>query len=180
MGTRKFCVSATIGIEVDDQLLEDVLTDEWRSRFYALLSAEDVAGHLAFNLIQGASLQQLDGFADQPGDRSPRLGDVSLEIDEVSEIEVTKKAKSGAGEKHPDLWRALAPLEKDPGGRSIRRRTYNILTSPLANAQITSPAELKQRSLQSLRMIKQLGDRALHGMAAAGLLSDEATSVLLP
>lgn len=180
MPTRKFCVNAIIEIEVDQRVLDDVLTDEWRSNFYPLTTPEDVAGHLAFNLVRGAEMHQLDGFADQPRARSPRLGDVNLEIDEVDEVKTTKKTESGANEKYPDLWMALAPLEKYPGGQSIRRRTYNILTGPQADARIKSPAELKQRSLRSLQMIKQLGRRSLHAMAAAGLLSDEATAVLLP
>lgn len=55
-----------VEVEVDDALLESVLTDEWRAHYYALHAPEEVAEHLAYNLVQGSSLASLDGFADQP------------------------------------------------------------------------------------------------------------------
>ena len=62
---RRFSVRLDIEIEVDACLLADVLTDEWQQRFYPLSTAEAVAGHLAYNLIQDRRLSSLDGFADQ-------------------------------------------------------------------------------------------------------------------
>ena len=66
MSTRKFTVYFACEVTLDDHMLAAVLTDEWRERFYGFHDAKDVAAHLAFNLAQGTSLKQLDGFADQP------------------------------------------------------------------------------------------------------------------
>lgn len=55
-----------VDIEIADDLIKGVLTDEWRSHFYPLKTPEDVAAHLAFNLVQGRTLESLDGFADRP------------------------------------------------------------------------------------------------------------------
>jgi len=65
---RKFEVEMTFMIEVDDALLASVDTAEWRDSFYNLTTAEEVAEHLGYNLMRGASLASLDGFADQPAD----------------------------------------------------------------------------------------------------------------
>lgn len=72
---RRFAVSCevTCEIELSQSLLDAVLTDEWRARFYKLLFPVDVAQHLAFNLLQGRSLTSLDGFADRgPGEAQVR------------------------------------------------------------------------------------------------------------
>lgn len=75
---RRFKVTKTVTVElsIDRRVLDDVLTDEWRSSFYRLHKPEDVAEHLAFNFMQGRPLHTLDGFADQPDERG-RLHDVS-------------------------------------------------------------------------------------------------------
>lgn len=68
---RVFRVNIEMSVEVsiDQRLVDEVMTDDWRSSFYSFAQASDLAGHLAFNLVQGRSLQSLDGFADQPGER---------------------------------------------------------------------------------------------------------------
>jgi len=76
---RRFLVGLLVEIEIDEQLLAGVLTDEWRDRFYQLWTAEDVAGHLAYNLAQDRRLSSLDGFADQDEDRARVL---HIEVDE--------------------------------------------------------------------------------------------------
>ncbi len=43
---RRFLAKMEVKILVDNQLLQDVLTNEWRSSFYPLNTAEDVAEHL--------------------------------------------------------------------------------------------------------------------------------------
>jgi hypothetical protein len=63
---RRFSAVIYVEIEIDESLLTDVLTDEWQKNFYRLITAADVAGHLAYNLIQDRRLSSLDGFADQP------------------------------------------------------------------------------------------------------------------
>lgn len=65
MAKRKFYVTFTAEIDIDDKLLKSI-DDEWRGTFYQLTSDEMVAEHLAFNLVQGRALKSLDGFADQP------------------------------------------------------------------------------------------------------------------
>lgn len=76
----------TFEIEVDDALLKSVDTDEWRDNFYHLTTAEEVAAHLAYNLIRGASLASLDGFADQPEDAAEITGTADTDI-HAQEIE---------------------------------------------------------------------------------------------
>lgn len=65
MEKRKFSVALTCDIEIDDDVIAAV-DGEWRSRFYQLDTPEEVAAHIAFNiLLHGARLSQLDGFADK-------------------------------------------------------------------------------------------------------------------
>lgn len=61
----------TYTIDLNEQLLAEVLTDEWREQMYKLYTPEDVAQHLVWNFVcSNASLNQLDGFADQPAERA--------------------------------------------------------------------------------------------------------------
>lgn len=66
---RVFEVIATIyaSIEIDDVVFAQV-TDEWQKRFYKLRTRQEIAEHLAFNLLQDRSFTSLDGFADLPKD----------------------------------------------------------------------------------------------------------------
>jgi hypothetical protein len=66
MAKRKFYVTFTAEIAIDDKLLKSI-DDEWRERFYGLDSDEQIAEHLAFNLAQNRRLATLDGFADRKG-----------------------------------------------------------------------------------------------------------------
>ena len=51
-------------IELDQKVI-DAVTDEWRSVFYPLYTPEDIAEHIAYNLIiNRARLTRLDGWAD--------------------------------------------------------------------------------------------------------------------
>lgn len=52
-------------IEISDELIAGVLTDEWRSSYYNFTEPEQVAQHLAFNYAHGAEVEHLDGFADR-------------------------------------------------------------------------------------------------------------------
>lgn len=60
--TFKRTVTISVEIEIDQTRCREI-NDEWRSRFYDLRTIDDIASHLAFNLVQGRSLQSLDGFA---------------------------------------------------------------------------------------------------------------------
>ena len=64
---KKFVVEMTVTaeIEISEDLLAGVLTDEWRKSFYNLQTGKEVAGHLAYNLARGADVASLDGFADR-------------------------------------------------------------------------------------------------------------------
>jgi len=82
---RQFWVRMDVLIELDERLLSDVLTEEWRNQFYPLASAETIASHLAFNLIQDRPLGSLDGFADQDPERVELLT-IDVDDEDVQEI----------------------------------------------------------------------------------------------
>ena len=55
-------------IELDDEVINAV-TDEWRSVFYKLKTPQEVAEHIAYNIIvNDARLCDLDGFANLPNE----------------------------------------------------------------------------------------------------------------
>lgn len=81
---RKFFVDFCVEVEVDQVVFDAVLTDEWRSMFYQFHTPADVAGNLAFCLVQGMSISQLDGYADQEKN-SATIG--PIDIQDVTEIE---------------------------------------------------------------------------------------------
>lgn len=93
-GMRRFTVTMTaeMTLDVSQELLDEVLTDEWRAQMYQLHTPEEVAHHLAFNLIQGRSFQSLDGFAMLPDNA---VEEVSSELfdEEVEEIKPEPKPK---------------------------------------------------------------------------------------
>jgi hypothetical protein len=66
---RRFWVQMEVEVMVSQALLDSVLTEEWRSVMYPTVNTPAlVAEHLAFNLVQGRGLTNLDGFADQKED----------------------------------------------------------------------------------------------------------------
>ena len=80
MGKRSFEVSFEFEaiIELDDNVI-DVVDDEWRSQRYNLRTPEDIAEHIAFNLIiNHGKLSSLDGWADQPDDNAKLIDDGRL------------------------------------------------------------------------------------------------------
>ena len=82
MGTRLFKIhfEGEGVIELDDAVIEAV-NDEWRSVFYALNSAEDIAVHIGYNLVANkAELSDLDGWADQPDENAFMLEDVNWDV----------------------------------------------------------------------------------------------------
>jgi len=51
-------------IEIDDVVIKSV-DEEWRSMFYNLTNPQEIAVHIAYNIIvNNATLTRLDGFAD--------------------------------------------------------------------------------------------------------------------
>lgn len=75
MGKRQFEVTfeGTARIELDDEVIK-VVDDEWRSGLYDLYTPEDIAEHIAYNLvINRRKLSCLDGWADQPDENASVL-----------------------------------------------------------------------------------------------------------
>lgn len=60
----RFNIELTAQIDVDETVLTEALSEEWRSTFYDLRTREQVAAHLFYNLIRGVEITELDGFAD--------------------------------------------------------------------------------------------------------------------
>ena len=65
MATQKFKTETTLygTLELDDTVIDRV-DEEQRNRFYRLLTKQQVAAHIAYNMSHGARLSQLDGWAD--------------------------------------------------------------------------------------------------------------------
>lgn len=81
-----------VEISLTQKVFDTVLTDEWRSHFYNLHTREQVAEHLAFNLMQGRSLESLDGFAEL-SPMAAILGTIETDgADETLEKKPKKKA----------------------------------------------------------------------------------------
>lgn len=59
----KFLVDVKIKI---NQAVIAQVDDEWKKMFYDLDSSEEIVEHVAYNLLQGRRLSQMDGFADLP------------------------------------------------------------------------------------------------------------------
>lgn len=81
----KFSVTCevTADIEIDKVVLYQV-DDGWKSCFYDIESDEDVIKMIAYNLIQGRKLSQLDGFANLSDDLA-KIKNVDYEIVDVKE-----------------------------------------------------------------------------------------------
>ena len=55
-------------IEIDDVVIKSV-DENWRSFFYNLTTPQEIAEHIAYNIIvNNATLSRLDGFADMKDD----------------------------------------------------------------------------------------------------------------
>ncbi len=84
MSKREFEITfrGTAYIKLDDQVI-DVVDDEWRSYLYNLHTPEEIAEHIAYNLIfNSGELSMLDGWADQP-DSNARLIGGDADVDEI-------------------------------------------------------------------------------------------------
>ena len=93
MAKRRFFVIMEVEatIELDDSVI-DVVDDEWRSHLYPLHSSEDIAGHIAYNMIaNNAQLSQLDGWADQPNSNARFVTRPEWTTEELSELKEDKK-----------------------------------------------------------------------------------------
>jgi hypothetical protein len=62
-------------LELSQDVIDQVLTEEWRNTFYKIYTPEEVAEHVAFAMIvRGFELQSLDGFANLPKDSATLMG----------------------------------------------------------------------------------------------------------
>jgi len=84
MKKLKFTVVFEVTAEIElDEMVISVVNDEWRSVLYPLHTEEEIAEHIAYNLVHNhASLSQLDGWADQP-DSNANLISEEWELEEV-------------------------------------------------------------------------------------------------
>jgi len=89
MGKRTFQIEFTgsATLELDDQVI-DVVDDAWRAGLYDLHTPEEIAEHIAYNLIFNKwSLSALDGWADQPDSNARLLGGTAdMDYMEVNEL----------------------------------------------------------------------------------------------
>lgn len=60
-------------IELDERIL-NVVNDEWRRVLYDLKTEQEIAEHIAYNLVEnGLQVWVLDGWADMPHDITARM-----------------------------------------------------------------------------------------------------------
>jgi len=74
-------------IELDEKVIS-VVDDEWRASLYDLHTPEEIAAHIAFNLVEGSCLSRLDGWADQP-DENARI--IENNINDDLEVNFVKE-----------------------------------------------------------------------------------------
>jgi len=72
MAKRTFVVDfeGSIIIELDDNVIK-VVDDEWRKQMFDIRTPEEIAQHVAFNMVANRlDLEQIDGWANLPNDRA--------------------------------------------------------------------------------------------------------------
>jgi len=82
---RKFTVTfvVTVDVDVEQTIIDDALSDDFKEAFYDLKAATGVVEHLAYNHLRNrASLTQIDGFA-QWSDGDASFSNESWDGDEV-------------------------------------------------------------------------------------------------
>lgn len=82
---RRYFAQFSVEIEVDDKLFKSVLTDEWRKVMYPFHTREEVAGHLAYNLMRDVPLTSMDGFANQKPERARLIEIIPGDVEEQDE-----------------------------------------------------------------------------------------------
>lgn len=85
MSTRTFDIElhGTATVEIDDAVIAAV-DDDWRSSLYNLHTPEEIAQHIAFNLIvNGIHLSSMDGWADQDNSKARTVGTTDWTIEAV-------------------------------------------------------------------------------------------------
>jgi len=78
----------TAEVEIDQSVIDGVLTDEWRSVFYPLREPHEVAEMIArCRIAHHAALSSLDGFADQPDSNARIIGYPEWELEDWEDSE---------------------------------------------------------------------------------------------
>lgn len=89
MKRRKFKVvfAVEVDIEVNDDVIEDALSKDFKSSYYDFADAAAVAAHLAYNFVanRASSLSVLDGFAHHDPSKVKVAGESWDQVD-VEEI----------------------------------------------------------------------------------------------
>ena len=91
MAKRRFEIEIkkTVEIELDDAVINAV-DDEWRKQLYDLKTPEDIAAHIAYNMvINNAPLSMIEGWADQPDENAEIIGQDSWDAEVQFEIPVS-------------------------------------------------------------------------------------------
>ena len=94
---RKFRVQfeGEIEITISDALLKSCNTDEWRAQMYPFTRDEQFVEHIAYNMMNGTRLRNIDGYANQPEERvqMERFGAMSDWNIEAVELKPDAKAR---------------------------------------------------------------------------------------
>jgi len=64
---KEYESTVTVSVKIHQDVITQV-DDEWREMFYDLNTESEIVDHIAFNLLSGFRLSQLDGFANLPDD----------------------------------------------------------------------------------------------------------------
>ena len=95
---RKFIITfSRFGEEIDDAWIEldqaviDAVDDSWREMLYPLYTPEDIARHIAYNMVVNRlELSDLDGWADQPASNARVLEYPDLESYDMKAREIKR------------------------------------------------------------------------------------------
>ena len=72
----------SVVIDLDEKVIS-VVNDEWRKSLYDLHTPEDIAAHIAYNLVVNKiPLSSMDGWADQPNENARIIEDDIYEEDD--------------------------------------------------------------------------------------------------
>jgi len=83
-------------VDVDEEVLADAMSEDFRKSFYNLPDEKAVASHLAYNFVANrADLPQLDGFAHWSKDKA-KLDEEDWDPIEVEEVLKHRKRRSNA------------------------------------------------------------------------------------
>jgi len=70
MNMKKYNIAFRVemDLEIHEDVIERGLSQEFKDSFYEFNDENDVAEHIAYNIIGGSTLSMIDGFADMPNE----------------------------------------------------------------------------------------------------------------